>query len=226
MVDEVELGLAGVAVADAQALVVLPCSNDKAVGGVPRDARDPSIVDVLPDEIADELVWARRRTAVRAAVDERAVLPALERYSGTLFRALGDEARGALRRRRVVLVSGGYGLVEAGEPVGSYERLLRLGDWPDGLLSRALAAYAAMCRVSEVVGFAGASSPFASVLRRVDWPDTVERAWLVSPYEVNGAAMVKTPRALGEALNTACTGFLDVGWRSTHGVPVAADRLR
>lgn len=214
------------AVCDAATLLVMPCSADKAVGGRARVARDASVLDWLPDDLAGELVSARRRLVPSAAVDERAVMPALDRYTGTLYQALDDHAQTELRMRPTLVVSAAYGLVEGLEPVGCYERLLRLRDWPAQLLPRTVAAYARATEVAAVVGFAGASSPYAQVLRGVAWPEVVDSAWLVSPYDVGGAAMVKTPRALGEALTAGLDGRLDPDWRSSHGVPVAAERLR
>ena len=53
-----------------------------------------------------------------------------------------------------------------------------------------------------------ATTNYAKVFRRAEWPSTVEAVYLLTPEPVGGA-MVKAPRAQGEALAAiATTGAL------------------
>ena len=69
-----------------------------------------------------------------------------------------------------------------------------------------------------------ASTNYAAVFRRTGWPDDVD-AFLLSPESVPGA-MVKAPRAQGEALaEIAATGSLGAEWRSSDGLKMEVTRL-
>lgn len=60
-----------------------------------------------------------------------------------------------------------------------------------------------------------ATTNYAKVFRRAEWPSTVEAVYLLTPEPVGGA-MVKAPRAQGEALAAiATTGALLADWVST-----------
>ena len=37
-----------------------------------------------------------------------------------------------------MIISGGYGIARADEPIGWYDKILQLADWPAGLLESAL----------------------------------------------------------------------------------------
>jgi hypothetical protein len=81
----------------------------------------------------------------------------------------------------LLIVSGGYGVVLADEPIGYYNREYQPGDWPDSIVRRALAAYADRWALSSVVAIAGHSTQYAKAIRRVRSPGAVAGAVLVSP---------------------------------------------
>ncbi len=210
------------AVRSERTLLVLPCCAQKSTSGTAPAPPASGVLDALPASLAVELREARRRNADAAGVDEQRPRPAIDRYTGTLYQALGDAARDRLERGPAVILSGGYGLVEPSEPIGWYEQRLQPGRWPGGLLPRALAAYAEHHRCDAVVALVSATGPYQQIVRRARWPATVATGWLVGPTDVGGGAMVKTPRALGEALEAACRSRLSGEWRSSDGVALDA----
>ena len=85
----------------------------------------------------------RSENASRAKLDESALLPAGERYTGTLYQAAGDAldvlaGSGA----DLLIISGGYGVVRPSEPIGWYDQEFRNAMWPNGVVARCIAAYA------------------------------------------------------------------------------------
>lgn len=130
-------------------VVLLPPSEAKAPGGTgPPWA--PGTADVVELDEA-------RRTVLDALGDRRPdrtdpTLPAIERYTGVLYReldaaGLATTARRRLRRR-VLVVSGLWGLVAPGDPIPAYklkmsarvEPLGKLSTWWRPQLTAALAA--------------------------------------------------------------------------------------
>lgn len=211
----------------ASTLVVLPCSSAKQRGGTRSGrGRGPTVLDWLPAGLADELAAARAANAGWAQCDQSQVLPALQRYQGGLYTAMGSAGRERLTGGPAVIFSGGYGLVDPAEPIGWYEARLKPGRWPHQLLPRALAGYAAARDIRRVVAFVAATGPYQQVVRQVRWPDTVTHAWLLSPRVEGGGAMRRSPRALGEAIAAYLADGYDHRWRSTDGVPLEQERLR
>jgi hypothetical protein len=78
----------------------------------------------------------------RAHVDETTLLPAWRRYTGGLYKAAA-QALASIEEHglNTLIVSGGHGLVLAGEPIGNYDAIFRLSSWPRGLLEEVLTAY-------------------------------------------------------------------------------------
>ena len=203
------------------ALIVIPCSGRKRRGGT-EAAEGTSVVDWLTEELARELLAARQRNAPSSRLDESKTMPAVERYAGMLYEA---EA-GALERiqeagAEVAIISGGYGVALAGEPIGWYAQQFAERMWPKGLVARCLGAYAESIEATTVVGLLAGTTAYAKVFREVRWPPTVENVWLVSPELDGGGAQVKVPRAIGEALaEIADGGRLPEDWTSSDGVPL------
>jgi cytoplasmic iron level regulating protein YaaA (DUF328/UPF0246 family) len=57
----------------------------------------------------------------RAHIDETSLIPAWQRYTGSLYQASRDAMETARERGvHMIIVSGGYGLVLAAEPIGYY----------------------------------------------------------------------------------------------------------
>lgn len=203
----------------ADCLIVVPCSGSKRRGNA---APAPtSVLDALPSGLAEELSDRRRHNAATAAVDESTLLPATERYEGTFYKA-GRSALKELidRGARVLIISGGYGLVLAGESIGTYEQVFRPAMWPNRLIERCLAGFAGENKVRQVVGVLSASTGYSTVFRRTRWPRSVKDVFLASPESVPGA-MVKAPRAQGEWLTAIAqsAGFPEA-WTSSDGLPM------
>ena len=208
-------------------LFVLPCSGAKRRDGRRVAARGTSVLQSLPRSLAAELKSRRSENAPRTKLDEAAFLPAAERYTGTLYRAAGDaldvlaEAGAGL-----LILSGGYGVVRPAEPIGWYDQTFRNAMWPDGVVAQCLAAYADAIGATTVVGLLSATTQYARVFRSARWPDRIEHVLLVSP-EPTGGAMVKAPRAQGEALKAFSRDHtLRPGWTSTDGLGMQITRLR
>ena len=98
--------------------------------------------------------------------------------------------------------------------------------WPNDLIERCLSAYAKAIHARTVVGLFGATTSYAKTFRRVEWPVGVQNAWLVSPELRGGGALVKVPRAIGEALAViGLTGTLAADWKSSDDVPIRITRI-
>ncbi len=174
-------------------LVVLPCSARKRPGGTPP----------VP---ADRAVWpgtllaARAHVRDAARVDETLVLPAWQRYTGHLYAEAGPAVSELAAAGRLLILSGGYGLVEGTEPIGDYDQKMSPRDWPPGLLEGLLAERAAAAGL-HVVAFAAATSGYLTVLSRARWTQPPGlRVVLVSVDGVRGGAAREVPRRLGQTL--------------------------
>lgn len=174
-----------------QALLVIPCSGAKRTGGEDERGR--------PGGWTADLLAARRRVAPVAHLDETRVMPACDRYEGSFYQAAGNTVQHAVKEGNVVILSGGYGLLAAEEHIGTYDRALKLSDWPAGALEQGVADAAADVG-SDVVAFASATTSYSRLLRRVPWrlPEG-RQALLVTVQGVQEGAMSIVPRLLGEA---------------------------
>ena len=202
-----------------RSMVVIPCSGAKAAGGSARgDGR--SIGALLPADLRDELEARRIANRAAARVDESAVMAAADRYDGHLYRAGRLAIRQLLDTGALVLViSGGYGVVLADEPIGRYECIFNPGMWPAGLVERCLASVASDSRVETVIGVLSASTNYAKVFRRTGWPLSARQVFLAVPESTAGA-MVKAPRAEGEFLGALAEGCVPVDWHSSDGLGI------
>ena len=208
-------------------LFVLPCSGFKRRGGRRTAARGTSVLRSLPRGLAAELRTCRSEIASRAKLDESALLPAAERYTGTLYRAAGDAldvlaGSGA----DLLIISGGYGVVRPSEPIGWYDQEFQNAMWPNGVVARCLAAYADATGATAVIAVLAATTQYARVFRSARWPERVEHVLHVWP-EPTAGAMVKAPRAQGEALKVFSRNQpLLPGWKSSDGLGMQITRLR
>ena len=208
-------------------LFVLPCSGAKRRGGRRTAARGTSVLHSLPRGLAAELRTRRSENAPQVKLDESALVPAAERYTGTLYQAAGD-ALDVLARAGagLLIISGGYGVVRPADPIGWYDREFRNAMWPNGVVARCLAAYADATGATTVIALLSATTQYARVFRSARWPDRVEHGLHVWPEPMAGA-MVKAPRAQGEALKAFSRDHsLHPGWTSTDGLRMQITRLR
>ena len=229
-IDAPAVGPAGLCrLALRESLVVIPCSGSKRWGGGSVERNGDSILDLLPSDLADTLRARRACNAPITQLDESEFLPAVKRYKGHLYQGAGTALDTlAQSSAGVLIVSGGYGVVCAAEPVGWYSQLFKPGMWPDGLIGRCIAAYAAAVGAGTVVGLFSMSTAYARVFRGTSWPDSVKQAFLVSPLaQANDGAVSKVPRAQGEALKeiSRCE-HLPARWTSSDGLRVQVTQLK
>ena len=109
----------------AKTLFVIPCSGAKqAFAGRVRNG--PSILDELPSHLAKRLADARIGNVDCARIDETTMVPAWQRYGGTLYQVSGPTLGKMVDDgRHVLILSGGYGVVLASEPIGIYDARFR-----------------------------------------------------------------------------------------------------
>ncbi|TJW51956.1 MAG: hypothetical protein E5X65_20715 [Mesorhizobium sp.] len=201
-----------------QTLFLLPCSARKATGG--QSAMEgASLHESLPSNLRARLLSARRRVAEASQLDSDLLLPAYRRYTGYLYGAAAAALRRAVQAGlHVLIISGGYGVVHAAEPVGWYERVFSKRDWPDGILADAIAQYAQIHQLHHARAFLASSSSYYKLLNDLDWQSAgIVDAQLITPIVVGGGSMVKTPRALGEGFSAYVDKTLTSNWRSSDG---------
>jgi Swt1-like HEPN len=177
-----------------RSLLVLTCSGRKERGGAPPGPADPH---AWPQDLRQ----ARTRVLATAHADTGHLLPAWRRYTGTFYQHARPALAEAVATGHVVIISGGYGIARAGEPIGWYDKVLDLADWPPGLLESALISEAQRCGAQTVVAFASASTGYAKLLRRTPWRQAGIDAQLVTIAGVTGGAMSEVPRRLAQAFS-------------------------
>jgi hypothetical protein len=148
--------------------------------------------------VRQPLRTARARVLAAVPADAGQVLPAWRRYQGAFYRAAGPAVAQAAATANVVIISGGYGVARAGEPIGWYEKVLRVADWPPGLLESVLISQARQAGSQAVVAFAARTSGYARLVCRTPWQDAGLTAFLVTITGVSGA-LREVPRRLGLA---------------------------
>lgn len=210
-----------------ETLIVIPCSGRKRNDSGSKIRLGTSILDVLPDALAAELRARRARNAPAAQVDESTLLAAADRYTGHLYRAAGTTlTKFVSSSASIAIISGGYGLVCGTEPIGWYQQSFRPAMWPNDLIGRCLAAYAADVKARMVVGLFAQTTGYAKAFRKASWPESVNQVFLVSPQTTKGA-MVKSPRAQGEALNHIIRREeLPSRWVSSDGLRMQLSKLK
>lgn len=205
-------------------MLLIPCSGRKST----RDHRieSPTILQALDPQSAEMLASARATLREKAAVDESILAPAHERYAGHLYEAGASAIQESLLKGgRVLIISGGYGLLLAGELIGTYEQRFAISDWPKGLLERCLISYAKRSGVDSVVAIMSSTTDYGKLVRRTDWRGAGLRAVLLSPVMVGKGAMVKVPRTQGEAIDALASGRLSSEWRSRDRLGMDVENL-
>jgi hypothetical protein len=178
-----------------RAMLVIPCSAAKTRGGQPPGpGAGPGLLQPL--------CAARAQVLAAVPADVSQVLPAWRRYQGAFYRAAGPAIPEAAAAGNVVIISGGYGVARADELIGWYDKVLRLADWPPGLLESVLISQARRAGSRAVVAFAARTSCYARLVRRAPWQDAGLTTFLVSITGVSSGAMSEVPRRLGLAFAT------------------------
>ena len=209
----------------SQTMFVLPCSGKKSSSVT--TPHGSSIIDTLPPDIAQDLSDQRTRNEVKARIDETTMASAIDRYNGMLYRTARRAMAHLMREgAHVVIMSGGYGIVVATEWIGMYDSEFKHSMWTDRIVERCLTGYTEKVAITTVLGVMSASSGYADVFRRTEWPLKVSQVLLATPECVNNGAQVKVPRAQGEALVAiAHVGELVKGWRSSDGLAMQVELL-
>jgi hypothetical protein len=206
-------------------LIVICCSKGK--DNTPRSpaAEGHSIVDYLPELLAERLRKAGCDVARKAGLDESNLVPAWRRYTGHLYQAAAQTIERALHQgTHVVIVSEAYGILFSGEPIGFYDRGFSRLDWPDGLLEEVLLAFVKFQNLKCIRAFASATSEYAKLLEQVRWRDArVDDAWLFVPEKSRAGR--NSSKAQGEALVALLDTGLTAGWCSSDGLRLDAIRL-
>lgn len=207
----------------SRTLLVLPCSARKATGGETGLA-GVALHGFLSTPVRERLQTARSSLASASHLNDDLLLPAYQRYRGHLYGAAAAVLHRAVNDGlHVLIISGGYGLVHAAEPIGWYERVFSKRDWPAGVLADAIAEYARAHDLRRARAFLASSTSYRKLLDDVDWPAAgITDAQLLTPVVTGGGSMVKAPRALGEALSAYLQKGLASSWRSSDGTEVRA----
>lgn len=109
---------------DKTTLVIIPCSARKTSLRA-KPVAEVSVLDQLPSDLSEQLADARRAIANNAQIDESTLAPAWRRYSGTLYHAAAPVLGNAIQRGQLphlLILSGGYGIVHARDPIGTKPR--------------------------------------------------------------------------------------------------------
>jgi hypothetical protein len=163
---------------------------------------------------------------VKAKVDQTTLMPAYRRYTGQLYKHGSAAIEAALaEERRVLIVSGGYGLILANEPIGWYEKRFALSDWPCGLLEGCILDYVRHEGITSVNAFMSRTTDYAELIRRIRWTEAGLAATLVSPVAHGGGAMAKVPRAQGQAIAALINKGLDPTWQSSDRLSLETEHL-
>jgi hypothetical protein len=188
-------------------LIVIPCSASKRRGGRPG----------MPTSSSGGLNAARRTVLAMpdSHVDDSLVLPAWQRYDGYLYSVAGHDLLADLAASgRLVILSGGYGVLDGCDLIGFYDRAMKSRDWPAGLLEQVIAGRAEESGL-DVVAFAGATTEYAKVLRGTPWRLAAGRsARLVTIRGLRGV------RTVSESLGFALSTLIDGGGRYPEGAVV------
>jgi len=71
----------------------------------------------------------------------------------------------------------------------------------------------------------GRTTDYAKLIRKVDWKGAGITATIISPVSQGGGAMVKVPRAQGQAVEALIAGGLAEDWRSSDGLAITFERM-
>jgi len=201
-----------------ETLILIPCSGRKNLGGVSTDDCSPLTND-LPPLLAQRLADARRAVLAKVRFDGRQLMPAWQRYQGTLYSEAAQAIQAGIDAGlHVLIISGGYGIIKACEPIGVYSARLKLADWPRGLLEEVLLTYVARHRLKSVRAFVSQTTDYYRLVSRVRWKSAaIADATVLATAPVRGA-IVKAPRAQGQGIRAFLGGKLNGDWRSSDGL--------
>jgi hypothetical protein len=108
------------------ALVIAPCSKAK----VPGSVRNDGARRLRGQGVDDDLTAARQRLRVSAMVEDSALMPAWRRYASGFYERAGEELAECATSGQLLILSGVYRVLDGHELIGTYEKILKLTDWP------------------------------------------------------------------------------------------------
>lgn len=209
-------------------LLIFPCSAAKEGSPLARPIPLASIKTFIGHrsarllEAARDMVFKDRKK--KNYIDHRSPLtPALALYSGNQYKVEGFKDMVAEMIRsggHCLVISGGYGLIRAEEPIHEYEAEITSNRkyWMD-VIPEVLADYIQRNQIIRV--YIGCSSSYSAVLKRQGWSGNAEVFWCLPRLPAGeGGAMVKVPRLTGEAIvELVSSGFQpSKRWRKTWPV--------
>ena len=153
-------------------LLVVPCTKKKTT---PSEyaASGTRIASCLPAALAERLSQARLANRDRAKIDEQTLVPAWQRYDGDFYQSAHAALGSAVEEQlHVLILSGGYGVLLASEPIGCYNVPLNRCWWPGCVLEDVLAGYAQHHQLKCMRAFIPAKEgyrPYREIVKRVDW---------------------------------------------------------
>ena len=219
-------------------LFLFPCSGSKEKNANVT-VQGPTILQELSPEVAKRLALARDEVNSRlnhlsktnpkvVPIDESTMLPAWKRYLGFFYTSARQGISTALQIDvPMIIVSGGYGLILADEPIGYYQSVFNPSWWPNNVLEDVLADYVQHRKLVTVCAVASATTGYAKLIRSIDWTAAgIRNAWLFTPRATaRSGAQLKVPRAQGEALTQLVTGTIETDWMSSDGLSLTACKL-
>jgi hypothetical protein len=171
-------------------LLVIPCSGAKRPGY--KSTAPRSILSALDPANAVALANARQALSQIASINEETVMPAYLRYHGQLYQQCSASiGRVITTGQRVLIVSGGYGLLVADEPIGLYDKRFALSDWPMGLLETCIEDYTRHEEIRSVIAVMSDTTGYAKLVRSVNWKRAALTTNLVSPIAEGGGPWLK-----------------------------------
>jgi hypothetical protein len=211
-------------------LLIFPCSAGKDGESLSTPLKSAYIQDYIDKDLAQGLIAARNRVFKDAILKGSGVTffdrnsprtAALAFYSGYQYQVPGFKSRVAKAIRSGVhclVISGGYGLIRAEEPIHNYEaHMTRTHKYWKDIIPKALSAYVKRNRIDRT--FIACSKPYAEVLKRYDWSGDREVFWYVAtlPRRKGGGPQVKVPRLIGKAIvELIDSNFkIDTRWKTT-----------
>ena len=210
-------------------LLIIPCCKEKMPFPDVRET-GPRIAHHLTTDLAERLYLAREEVRECAHIDEKTLVPAWQRYNGNLYKAKGVKktlGQAVEQGLHVLILSGGYGVLLADEPIGLYEARFKASWWPKNLLEEVIASYTRYHQLKHMRAFVSKSGGYRPLVKRVNWNAAgVDDAVLLVPEFAGGSAQSGVPKAQGEAMVALVKGELNEGWRSSDGLALICKRLR
>ncbi len=200
-------------------LVIFPCSSSKSEH-VARHTysveEEQRVMDFLDD--TGNFLLAGREGNRPYINTESALIPAIDRYSGFLYKTedLKEAVSKAERKGGVhgLILSGGYGIVRPSERIHSYNRRMNVSYWTRHRLPDVIFEYIERNRIIEAYAFVSRTTDYAKLLERVDWSGLagrglleIAREYYISFLESGGAQRI-VPQLTGRLL----VSFVDQGF--------------